>query len=40
MYDLPSLTHLQKVVVDEASIKGEAQPYLVFENSEMRRAAS
>jgi ATP-dependent Clp protease ATP-binding subunit ClpX len=40
MYDLPSLTHLQKVVVDEASIKGEAQPYLVFENSEMQRAAS
>jgi ATP-dependent Clp protease ATP-binding subunit ClpX len=40
MYDLPSLPHLQKVVVDEAVIQGEAQPYLVFENSELPRAAS
>ena len=40
MYDLPSLANLQKVVVDEASIKGEAQPYLVFENTELERAAS
>ncbi|MDM7323071.1 MAG: ATP-dependent Clp protease ATP-binding subunit ClpX [Gammaproteobacteria bacterium] len=40
MYDLPSLPHLQKVVVDEAVIQGEAKPYLVFENNELSRAAS
>ena len=40
MYDLPSLDKLQKVVVDEATIKGEAQPYLVFANEEMERVAS
>ncbi|MEF3193730.1 MAG: ATP-dependent Clp protease ATP-binding subunit ClpX [Halothiobacillaceae bacterium] len=40
MYDLPSLPKLKKVVVDEAVIQGEAQPYLVFDNSELPRAAS
>jgi len=40
MYDLPSLENLQKVVVDEASIKGEGQPFLVFESPEITRVAS
>ncbi len=40
MYDLPSLANLQKVVVDEASIKGEGQPFLVFESPEVTRVAS
>lgn len=40
MYDLPSLHNLQKVVVDESSIKGESQPYRVFDNTETTRIAS
>lgn len=34
MYDLPSEENVSKVVVDEAVINGETQPYLIYENNE------
>ncbi|MEE8342854.1 MAG: ATP-dependent Clp protease ATP-binding subunit ClpX [Gammaproteobacteria bacterium] len=39
MYDLPSLENVRKVVVDEAVIRGESEPYMVFDSSEQRVAA-
>ncbi len=33
MYDLPSLENVSKVVVDESVIKGDAEPYFLYENS-------
>ena len=33
MYDLPSMEDVSKVVVDEAVIKGENKPYIVYESS-------
>ncbi|HET9485338.1 MAG TPA: ATP-dependent Clp protease ATP-binding subunit ClpX, partial [Xanthomonadales bacterium] len=30
MYELPSLEHVSKVVVDEAVINGTAEPYLIY----------
>ena len=32
MYDLPSLDHVKKVTIDEMVVKGEAKPYLLYEN--------
>jgi ATP-dependent Clp protease ATP-binding subunit ClpX len=34
MYELPSLEHVRKVVVDETAILGESKPYVVYENTE------
>jgi ATP-dependent Clp protease ATP-binding subunit ClpX len=34
MYDLPSLEHVSRVVIDDAVVRGEATPYLVFEGQE------
>ena len=33
MYDLPTMENVSKVVVDEAVVKGEAKPYIVYEGS-------
>ena len=33
MYDLPSMENVSKVVVDEAVIKGENKPYIVYESA-------
>ena len=33
MYDLPSVEGVSKTVVDEAVINGEADPYLIYENT-------
>jgi ATP-dependent Clp protease ATP-binding subunit ClpX len=30
MYELPSLEHVSKVVVDDAVIDGQAEPYLIY----------
>ena len=38
MYDLPSSDDVSKVVVDEAVINGEAEPYLIYEGSQAKRA--
>ncbi|WP_024327020.1 ATP-dependent Clp protease ATP-binding subunit ClpX [Thioalkalivibrio sp. AKL19] len=32
MYELPSMEGVSKVVIDEAVIRGDAEPYLVYEN--------
>ena len=40
MFDLPSLDHVSKVVVDEAVINGQAEPYLIYRGNMQNRAAS
>jgi len=40
MYELPSLDNVSKVVVDEAVIEGDAQPYMVFEGGDIKKVAS
>ena len=40
MFELPSLDHVSKVVVDEAVIKGQAEPYLIYRGNMQSRAAS
>lgn len=40
MYELPSLKHVSKVIVDESCIKGEGSPIIMYENSEQAFAAS
>ncbi len=37
MYDLPSMQNVSKVVVDESVAKGEAKPFIVYENVEAPR---
>jgi ATP-dependent Clp protease ATP-binding subunit ClpX len=37
MYDLPSMQNVSKVVVDDAVVRGEAKPFIVYENVENRR---
>ena len=33
MYELPSMENVTKVVIDEAVIEGEAEPYLIYEST-------
>ncbi len=40
MYDLPSIEGVTKVVVDEAVIKGDAKPYLIYESTNYEKAAA
>lgn len=40
MYDLPSLDDVTKVVVDDAVIRGEAKPYLIYEGGELQQRAA
>lgn len=40
MYELPSQTEVSKVVIDEAVIKGESQPILIYENGPDKKAVS
>ena len=40
MFDLPSLEHVSKVVVDEAVINGNAEPYLIYRGNLQTRAVS
>jgi ATP-dependent Clp protease ATP-binding subunit ClpX len=37
MYDLPSMEHVSKVAVDEAVVRGEAKPFIVYENADAPR---
>ncbi|MDN5924562.1 MAG: AAA family ATPase, partial [Xanthomonadales bacterium] len=40
MYELPSLEHVSKVVVDDAVINGQAEPFLIYRgNLQQQRAA-
>ncbi len=36
MYELPSLEHVSKVVIDEAVINGQAEPYLIYRGMQSR----
>ncbi|MFZ1387524.1 MAG: ATP-dependent Clp protease ATP-binding subunit ClpX [Thiolinea sp.] len=40
MYDLPSEQSVSKVIVDEAVVRGEAEPYRVYENAEPKVASA
>jgi len=40
MYDLPSMSNVSKVVVDEAVVRGEAKPFIVYENAEAKNSAA
>ncbi|MCH7696179.1 MAG: ATP-dependent Clp protease ATP-binding subunit ClpX, partial [Proteobacteria bacterium] len=40
MYDLPSLDNVSKVVIDAGVISGETKPLMIYEGSEMSKAAS
>lgn len=39
MYEIPSLDHVVKVVVDEKVIQGDAKPLMLFENDELEQLA-
>ncbi len=40
MYDLPSLDDVSRVVVDDSVVRGDAKPFMIYENAGPRRAAS
>ncbi|MCS4503927.1 ATP-dependent Clp protease ATP-binding subunit ClpX [wastewater metagenome] len=40
MYDLPSMENVSKVVIDDAVIRGETRPYVIYEGSEQQPAAA
>ena len=40
MYELPSLSHVSKVIIDEAAIYGETKPIIIYENPEQQQAAT
>jgi len=40
MYELPSMTDVSKVVIDETVIKGESKPILIYDNSTDKKVAS
>ncbi|WP_299074912.1 ATP-dependent protease ATP-binding subunit ClpX [uncultured Paraglaciecola sp.] len=40
MYDLPSMTDVSKVVVDETVIRGESKPILIYDSGVDKKAAS
>lgn len=39
MYDLPSMKDVSKVVIDQAVIEGDADPYIVYVGGEFKKAA-
>lgn len=40
MYELPSMTDVSKVVIDDSVINGESKPILIYDNSSDKKAAS
>jgi ATP-dependent Clp protease ATP-binding subunit ClpX len=38
MYELPSLTHVSKVIIDETAIHGETKPIIIYEKHEQQSA--
>ena len=40
MYELPSLTDVSKVVIDDSVIKGESKPILIYDNPTDKKVAS
>jgi ATP-dependent Clp protease ATP-binding subunit ClpX len=37
MYELPSLTHVSKVMIDESAIHGETSPIIIYDNPEQQQ---
>lgn len=40
MYELPALENVSKVIVDEATVRGESQPIIVYENQDQQAIAA
>jgi ATP-dependent Clp protease ATP-binding subunit ClpX len=40
MYDLPSMDHVCKVVIDASVISGENKPFLIYEGLEKQAVAA
>ena len=40
MYDVPSMEGVSKVVIDEAVIKGDSEPLMIYENNDHKKALS
>lgn len=40
MYELPSMESVSKVVIDEAVIQGDAEPFLIYENTHFAKQAA
>lgn len=40
MYELPSLNHVSKVIIDEAAIRGQTKPIIIYENHEQQQSAA
>tara|TARA_R110000868_G_scaffold101943_4_gene280768 strand:- start:98 stop:1372 length:1275 start_codon:yes stop_codon:yes gene_type:complete len=38
MYELPSLSHVSKVIIDETSIHGQTKPIIIYENQQQTAA--
>lgn len=39
MYELPSLSHVEKVIIDEATIHGETKPIIIYDNNQLQQTA-
>ncbi len=39
MYELPSLSHVVKVIIDEAAIHGETKPIIIYDNNQLQQTA-
>ncbi|MGC1954000.1 MAG: ATP-dependent Clp protease ATP-binding subunit ClpX [Gammaproteobacteria bacterium] len=40
MYDIPSMERVRKVVIDEALVKGETEPLIIYDGDKRQRVAS
>jgi ATP-dependent Clp protease ATP-binding subunit ClpX len=40
MYELPSLNHVSKVIIDEAAIHGQTKPIIIYENHEQQQQSA
>ena len=40
MYELPTMENVSKIVVDESVIDGDAEPLILYENTQQTMAAS
>lgn len=40
MYELPSLNHVSKVIIDEAAIHGETKPIIIYENLDQQSSVA
>lgn len=40
MYELPAMTNVSKVVIDESVIRGESKPILIYDTAKEKKAAS